>query len=62
MRASRPDGALEPVKLSLDLRVQHVVRDELVQAMGRYKAIAAIGIVLDVNTGEVLAHELGARL
>ncbi len=47
-------GALEPVRLSLDLRVQHVVRDELVQAMARYSAIAAIGIVLDVNTGEVL--------
>ena len=47
-------GALEPVRLSLDLRVQHVVRDELVQAMGRYDAVAAIGIVLDVNTGEVL--------
>jgi cell division protein FtsI (penicillin-binding protein 3) len=46
--------ALEPVRLSLDLRVQHVVRDELVQAMARYQAIAAIGIVLDVRTGEVL--------
>ena len=45
---------LEPVKLSLDLRVQHVVRDELVGAMGRYSSIAAIGIVLDVKTGEVL--------
>jgi cell division protein FtsI (penicillin-binding protein 3) len=45
---------MEPVSLSLDLRVQHVVRDELVQAMDRYHAIAAIGIVLDVNTGEVL--------
>jgi cell division protein FtsI (penicillin-binding protein 3) len=46
--------ALEPVRLSLDLRVQHVVRDELVQAMERYRAIAAIGIVLDVTTGEVI--------
>jgi len=45
---------LTPVKLSLDLRVQHVVRDELVQAMGRYSSIAAVGIVLDVKTGEVL--------
>ena len=53
--ASGTGSALEPVKLSLDLRVQHVVRDELVQSMGRYKAIAAIGIVLDVNTGEVIA-------
>ena len=47
-------SGLEPVRLSLDLRVQHAVRDELVQAMTRYSAIAAIGIVLDVNTGEVL--------
>lgn len=46
---------LEPVKLSTDVRVQHVVRDELTKAMERYRAIAAIGIVLDVHTGEVIA-------
>ncbi|MBA3516991.1 MAG: penicillin-binding protein 2 [Rhizobiales bacterium] len=46
--------AIEPVRLSLDLRVQHVVRDELLTAMEKYKAIAAIGIVLDVDTGEVV--------
>lgn len=49
------DRVMEPVKLSLDLRVQHVVRDELVKAMDRYQAVAAIGIVLDVHTGEVVA-------
>ena len=48
-------NALEPVALSIDLRAQHVVRDELVQAMQRYHAIAATGIVLDVKTGEVIA-------
>jgi cell division protein FtsI (penicillin-binding protein 3) len=47
-------NGLEPVRLSLDLRVQHVVRDELQQALTRYRAIAGIGVVLDVNTGEVL--------
>lgn len=46
---------LEPMKLSTDIRVQHVVRDELTKAMERYRAIAAIGIVLDVHTGEVIA-------
>lgn len=46
---------LEPVPLSIDLRVQHVVRDELVQAMSRYQAIAAGATVLDANTGEVIA-------
>ncbi|MEC9472004.1 MULTISPECIES: peptidoglycan D,D-transpeptidase FtsI family protein [Stappiaceae] len=49
------DRTMEPVKLSVDLRVQHVVRDELVKAMERYKAIAAAGIVLDAKTGEVVA-------
>jgi cell division protein FtsI (penicillin-binding protein 3) len=47
-------GTVEPVRLSVDLRVQHVVRDELARAMERYQSIAAIGIVMDVKTGEVI--------
>jgi cell division protein FtsI (penicillin-binding protein 3) len=46
---------MEPVRLSVDLRVQHVLRDELLAAMERYQAIAASGIILNVHTGEVLA-------
>jgi cell division protein FtsI (penicillin-binding protein 3) len=46
---------LDPVRLSLDINVQHILRDELVQAMERYRAIAASGIILNVHTGEVLA-------
>lgn len=46
---------LEPVKLSIDLRVQHYVRDELAKALERYQAIAAGAIVLNVHTGEVVA-------
>ena len=49
------DRSMEPVRLSVDLRVQHVVRDELVKAMERYHAIAAAGIVLNAKTGEVVA-------
>jgi len=45
---------LKPLKLSIDLRVQHLVRDELMKGMERFKAIAAAGAILDVNTGEVL--------
>lgn len=48
-------GSLDAVKLSLDISVQHILRDELVQAMERYRAIAASGIILDVHTGEVIA-------
>ncbi len=44
-----------PLRLSLDVDVQAVVRDELLKAMGTFEAIGAAGIVMDVNTGEVLA-------
>ena len=47
--------SLDPVRLSLDISVQHILRDELVQAMERYRAIAASGIILNVHTGEVIA-------
>jgi cell division protein FtsI (penicillin-binding protein 3) len=46
---------LEPVKLSIDVRVQHFVRDELEKGMERYQAIAAGGVLIDVHTGEILA-------
>lgn len=43
------------VKLSLDLGVQHVLTEELSNATARYQAQAALGIVLDVQNGEVIA-------
>jgi cell division protein FtsI (penicillin-binding protein 3) len=49
------DRAQEPVALSLDLRIQHVVRDELAAAMEKFKAKAAAGVVIDIHTGEVIA-------
>jgi cell division protein FtsI (penicillin-binding protein 3) len=44
-----------PINLSLDLRVQHAVRDELIWAREKFKAVAAAGVVADVRTGEILA-------
>ncbi|MGO4705646.1 peptidoglycan D,D-transpeptidase FtsI family protein [Microvirga sp. 2MCAF38] len=46
---------LKPVQLSLDLRVQHALRDELEKGMAKYKAKATAGAVLNVNTGEIIA-------
>lgn len=46
---------LQPVRLSVDLRVQHIVRDEIVNAMQKYHAIAAGAVVLNAKTGEVVA-------
>jgi cell division protein FtsI (penicillin-binding protein 3) len=45
----------QSVSLSLDLGVQHVLREELGRAMATYRAKAAAGIVVDVHSGEVLA-------
>ncbi|MGL3605110.1 peptidoglycan D,D-transpeptidase FtsI family protein [Rhizobium sp. G187] len=49
------DAPLEPVKLSIDLRVQNIVRDVLVDAMAKFKSIGAGGVVIDAHTGEILA-------
>jgi cell division protein FtsI (penicillin-binding protein 3) len=50
-------AALKPVRLSLDLRATHALRDELVAGRERFKAKAAAGAILDVTTGEVIALE-----
>ncbi len=49
------DRLQHPVQLAVDLRVQHVMREELVAARAKFKAIAAAGVVLDVRTGEIIA-------
>src|SRR3984893_9272396 len=48
------DRLQTPVQLALDLRVQHALRDELVKAREKFKAIASAGIVLNVRTGEIV--------
>lgn len=44
-----------PLRLSLDVRVQAVVREELSRAKDEFSAIGACAIVMDVRTGEVIA-------
>ena len=44
----------EAMTLSLDLGVQHVLREELGRAIAAYDAKAAAGIVIDVHSGEVV--------
>ena len=46
---------LKPVRLSIDLRVQHVVRDEIAAGLERYRAMGAGAVVLNIKTGEVMA-------
>lgn len=49
------DRLQQPVELSIDLRVEHALRDELLIAKEHYQAKAASGIVSNVRTGEIIA-------
>ncbi|HIJ63854.1 MAG TPA: penicillin-binding protein 2 [Rhodospirillaceae bacterium] len=44
----------EPLRLSLDVRVQTILHAELARTMGEFHAAGATGMVMDVNTGELL--------
>ncbi len=44
-----------PAQLSLDTRVQHAVADEVAKAVEKFKAKSGGGIVLDTETGEIVA-------
>ncbi|MBB3316057.1 MULTISPECIES: penicillin-binding protein 2 [unclassified Rhizobium] len=48
------DQPLEPVRLSIDVRVQNIVRDVVVNAVKNYEAKGAGAVILDIHTGEVL--------
>jgi cell division protein FtsI (penicillin-binding protein 3) len=50
-----PSRRGEPVALSIDARVQGALEDELGRGMLSVNAVGAAGIVLDVDTGEVMA-------
>ncbi|HLK25992.1 MAG TPA: penicillin-binding protein 2 [Caulobacteraceae bacterium] len=50
----RADAGKGPVALSIDLRVQAALQDEVEKAAQNFHAIGAAGIVTDVHTGEIL--------
>ncbi|KPF62076.1 peptidoglycan D,D-transpeptidase FtsI family protein [Porphyrobacter sp. AAP60] len=54
-RLDDPDLRGDPVALSIDVRVQGALEDELRRGMLATNALGAAGIVLDVDTGEVMA-------
>ena len=54
-RLNDPATRGEPVALSIDARVQGALEDELRRGMLSVNAVGAAGIVLDVDTGEVMA-------
>lgn len=49
------DRLQRPIELSVDLRVEHALRDELLKAKEKFKTKAASGLVVNVRTGEIVA-------
>lgn len=45
----------EPLQLSVDMRVQHIMYDELQRTITQFKAIGGTGLVMDAHSGEMLA-------
>ena len=48
-------GGSTPLRLSVDIRVQQILRQELAGQIEKFKAIGGGGVVLDVESGEVVA-------
>lgn len=47
-------AAGKPTALSIDLRVQGALEDELWKAVSEFRPVGAVGLVTDVHTGEIL--------
>ena len=45
----------EPLQLSLDIRIQNILRTELQKSISHFEAIGGSGIIMDIETGEILA-------
>lgn len=54
-RLADPAHLDDPMRLSIDVRVQHALADEVGRSMTRHDARAAAGLVLDIRSGETLA-------
>lgn len=45
----------KPLALSLDLRVQSILRDEMAASVREFNAIGATGVIMDMRNGELVA-------
>ncbi|MSP48908.1 MAG: penicillin-binding protein 2 [Alphaproteobacteria bacterium] len=52
---SKIKGGREPIQLSIDIRLQHIVRQELQTAIGEFNAIGGSSLIMDARTGEILS-------
>jgi cell division protein FtsI (penicillin-binding protein 3) len=45
----------EELRLTIDVRLQHVLRREMKRAFDEFQAIGAAGVIMDIENGEILA-------
>ncbi|MDR2106984.1 MAG: penicillin-binding protein 2 [Holosporaceae bacterium] len=48
-------GSPEPLVLSLDVKIQYAVRDELQKGLKRFGAVGGAAVVMKIATGEIIA-------
>ena len=58
--AEPTEHATQPAQMSIDIRVQAAMIDEISKAITKFSAIGGGGIVMDITTGEVLSHGVAA--
>lgn len=49
------DGDGEPLRLSVDMRVQAILREELQASIEEFSAIGGTGVIMDIRSGEIVA-------
>ena len=48
-------GGTDPIRLSIDVRVQSILRTEILKQIAAFRATGGAGLMLDVRSGEVIA-------
>lgn len=48
-------GGERPLQLSIDVRVQHILHEELSRAIADFNGIGGAGVIMDLRTGEILS-------
>lgn len=48
-------GGQRPLQLSIDVRIQHILHEEISRAITDFTATGGAGMVMDIQTGELLA-------
>ncbi|KAJ6633629.1 putative peptidoglycan D,D-transpeptidase FtsI [Pseudolycoriella hygida] len=52
---AQPDQLKKPLELSIDVRLQYILNEEMNRTSEEFRAIGAVGIIVNPNNGEILA-------